>query len=196
MASNDGKNGPQISRRHLAQLAAGAALAAGTSDMALAAHKPLAQRLNAEDRLAIQDLFSAFMWAYDCSDLSEWLSLFTDDALLAGRGTMFRGEEALTAWFQRNLKIRDTEGADIWMHENGQFRFEGSASPVVVYAYATHFAGKFGEGTHGDFGVRSLAYLVGECVDVKGAWKFRRFGIVPWDKSMLPWKKPLPWATA
>lgn len=174
-----------LSRRALAALPllAGLGLAAGAQAKA-------ARALNAEDKLAIQDLFSNYVWAYDCGDHESFITLFTDDAVVNGRGKMYNDRAAIMSWFDYLLKMRDTEGDDIWMHEAGQFRYDGNADKCIVYAYATHFNGNTKTTARG---VRSLGYFVCECVKVKGAWKFRRFSITTWDKSIVPWKKPLPW---
>jgi len=181
----------RISRRGVGGVALSAALvAAGVQP---AAGQELASvSLSVEDRLGIIDLFANYVWAYDCSDLAEFLSLFTDDALVVGRGTVYRGKEELAGWFNYLLGLRENEGDDIWMHEAGQFRFEGT-SPVIVYAYATHFNGNIEKATRG---VRSLGYFVCECVSTETGWKFNRFSITTWDRTTLPWKKPLPWAAA
>lgn len=177
-----------ISRRRLGGVALGAALA-GSGGQPVAAREPAASVLPIEDRLALVDLFSTYVWAYDCSDLAEFLSLFTDDAVVVGRGTTYRGKEELAGWFTYLLELRENEGDDIWMHEAGQFRFAGT-SPVIVYAYATHFNANSGKGTRG---VRSLGYFACECVNTDAGWKFKHFSISTWDRTSLPWKKPLPW---
>lgn len=147
------------------------------------------RRLTLEDRAAIQDLFSAYLWAFDCSDVDGFLDLFTDDAILIGIGRRYETEAAMREWFLNLLSTRDTAG-DAWLHEAGQFRFDGDGSSCVVYAYATHF--RLQPVTR-ELGVRSLGYYVNECVKVEGAWKFRRFSINRWDNTTQPWKKPKPW---
>jgi ketosteroid isomerase-like protein len=184
-----------MDRRTLA--AAGLGLAAAASP-ALAAASPrrgrTARRLSAEDRVAIEDLFSNYVWAYDCTDADEFISLFTDDALVVGRGKLYSDRAAILSWFQYLIDMREAEGDDIWMHEAGQFRVEPQADDrAIVYAYATHLNGRTSTQTRG---VRSLGYFVCECVKVGGVWKFRRFSITTWDRNALPWKKPLPWASA
>lgn len=181
-----------ISRRRLGGVALGAALIAAGST-ADAAERASGRSLTLVDRVAIEDLFSAYVWAYDCSDIGEFLSLFTEDALVVGRGTMYRGQQAIAGWFNYLLGIREDEGDDIWMHQAGQFRFDGNASPVIVYAYATHFNGNTATATRG---VRSLGYFVCECVETDDGWKFSKFSITTWDRTTLPWRKPLPWANA
>jgi hypothetical protein len=87
--------------------------------------------------------------------------------------------------------MREREGDDIWMHEAGQFRFVPAGQSCIVYAYATHFNANTAKAARG---VRSLGYFTCECVPEGGAWKFRRFSISTWDRNLVPWKKPLPWA--
>jgi hypothetical protein len=176
-----------VNRRTAATLALGLAVAGGAAPAAARVRPALL----ATDRLAIEDLFAAYVWSYDCSDLGEFLSLFTDDAVVVGRGRVFRGHDGLAQWFHYLLEMRDKEGDDTWMHEAGQFRFRPSPSSIVVFAYATHFSGNTTKATRG---VRSLGYFACECVRESSRWKFRRFSINAWDKTTLPWKKPLPWS--
>lgn len=179
-----------LTRRALGGLGAAVALAAGTSAAAAPAARKRA--LAVADRLAIEDLFSNYVWSYDCTDADEFISLFTADAQVVGRGKLYANREQILGWFRYLIDMREAEGDDIWMHEAGQFRFDPQADgSCVVYAYATHFNGL---STTTRRGVRSLGYFVSECVREDGAWKFRRFSITTWDRKSVPWKKPLPWA--
>ena len=154
------------------------------------------------DRLAIEDLFTRYLWAYDCTDEDEFLSLFTADALVVGKGTRYSDRAAILGWFRYLIAMREREGDDIWMHEAGQFRFlpASGAGPTtagpdrwIVHAYATHFSANTARAVRG---VRSLGYFTCECVREGAYWKFRRFSISPWDRTKVPWKKPLPWDVA
>jgi SnoaL-like domain len=180
----------QIDRRGLA--IAGLA-AAATVTLAPAAAKPRrpAGNLALEDRAGIQDLFTRYLWAYDCNDEQDFLALFTDDALIVGKGKIYPNKAAILGWLRYLIAIRDHEGDDTWMHEAGQFRFIPNGQSCIVHAYATQFNGNTEKATRG---VRSLGYFSCECVKVSGEWKFRRFSISAWDNSTVPWKKPLPWA--
>ena len=192
------EGGADVSRRELAALPLGLGLLAVATSPAYAA-KPadrvdpsLINVLPIEDRQAIGDLFTTYVWAYDCSDEAGFLDLFTEDALIVGMGKRHAGREAMGAWFRYLLDIREREN-DLWLHEAGQHRFVGTGDKCLVYSYATHFNSS-PDGKR--YGVRSLGYFVSECVRQRGGWKFRRFSISHWDKSMQPWKKPLPWDVA
>lgn len=184
-----------LDRRSVVAIAAGVALgaSAASAEAAAPARSARFKRLPVADRLEIIDLFSAYGWANDCADADEFLSLFTSDAVVVGRGKLYSDRAAIRGWFDYLIGIRDKEGADIWMHEAGQFRFvPESPSRCIVYAYATHFSGRSSETARN---VRSLGYFVAECArEADGTWRFRRFSISTWDSSKLPWKKPLPWA--
>lgn len=184
-------SGPgRISRRALAGVGLGVAGAAALSP-ASARPRRAAGKLSLEDRAGIEDLFTRYLWAYDCSDEDEFLSLFTADALVVGKGTAYRDRAAILGWFRYLAAMREREGDDIWMHEAGQFRFTPAGAGCIVYAYATHFSANTAKAARG---VRSLGYFTCECVPEGGEWKFRRFSISTWDRTMVPWKKPLPWA--
>ena len=179
----------KLTRRSLAltglTLAATAALAPAT-----AAPRRAPSRLTLDDRAAITDLFSRYVWAYDCTDEAEFLALFTPDAMVVGKGTAYRDRAAILGWFRHLVEMREKEGDDTWMHEAGQFRFVPTDHGCLVYAYATHFNGNAAKGTRG---VRSLGYFTCDCVKQGGEWRFRRFSISSWDRTTVPWKKPLPW---
>lgn len=179
----------KLNRRQLASAGLGLAAASALTTPAQAA--PRQRRVPLEDRAEIVDLFTRYVWAYDCSDEEEFLALFTADAVVVGKGTAYRDRAAILGWFRHLLEMRDREGDDTWMHEAGQFRFIPAGRGWVVHAYATHFNGNAAKATRG---VRSLGYFTCECVRADGEWKFRRFSISGWDRTRVPWKKPLPWA--
>lgn len=191
----EGGKARTINRRELAVaglgLAAAAGIVAGAAPTAAAVVGQGKGGIPVEDRLGIEDLFSSYVWAYDCTDEEEFAGLFTDDALVVGRGTLYRDREAILGWFRYLIEMREREGDDIWMHEAGQFKFFRSANGWIVYSYATHFNGKTATGARG---VRSLGYFACECVEQAGSWMFRRFSITTWERTKVPWKKPLPWA--
>lgn len=178
----------RISRRALALAGLGAA---GAAALPATARPRRANTLSLEDRAGIEDLFTRYLWAYDCSDEAEFMALFTADAIIVGKGTAYRDQPAILGWFRNLIAMREREGDDIWMHEAGQFHFIPAGPRCLVYAYATHFNGNSGKAARG---VRSLGYFTCECVPDGGAWKFRRFSISTWDRTIVPWKKPLPWA--
>lgn len=182
----------RISRRALAGVGLGLAGAAALSP-ASARPRRAAGRPSLEERAGIEDLFTRYLWAYDCSDEDEFLSLFTADALVVGKGNAYRDRAAILGWFRNLIAMREREGDDIWMHEAGQFRFTPAGAGCIVYAYATHFNANTAKAARG---VRSLGYFTCECVPEGGEWKFRRFSITAWDRTVVPWKKPLPWAGA
>lgn len=179
-----------VSRRGLAAMGVAVAAATALPGTSSAAGR---KALPVEDRLAIQDLFSNYLWAYDCTDEAAFAELFTPDAVVMGKTTRYTGRDAILGWFRYLIEMREREGDDIWMHEAGQFRYVRSGNSWIVYAYATHFNGNSAKGTKG---VRSLGYFTCECTHDGQGWKFHRFSISPWDRKQLPWKKPLPWAEA
>lgn len=178
----------RISRRALGLLGLGVA---GAATLPAAARPRHTGKFSLEDRAGIEDLFTRYLWAYDCSDEDEFMSLFTADALVVGKGNAYRDHAAILGWFRNLIAMREREGDDIWMHEAGQFRFVPAGQDYIVYAYATHFNANTAKAARG---VRSLGYFTCECVAEGGAWKFRRFSISSWDRNLVPWKKPLPWA--
>ncbi|MCW3837008.1 nuclear transport factor 2 family protein [Sphingomonas canadensis] len=171
---------------------AGAGLVAiAAAGMPATAAPARARRPKVEDRLAIEDLFTSYLWAFDCGDADAFATLFTAGAVVVGKGTRYAGRAAILEWFRMLIGLRDREGDDAWMHQAGQFRFVPADGGWIVFAYATHFNGNSQKGTRG---VRSLGYFTCECRREAGEWKFHRFSISAWDRTAVPWKKPLPWA--
>ncbi|WP_083853353.1 SgcJ/EcaC family oxidoreductase [Sphingobium sp. SYK-6] len=188
---------PRMTRRELAALPVGVGLLMSSSKSIAAqagqkAGEAAVNRIPLDDRKAIEDLFSTYVWAYDCSDEAGFLELFTEDGLVVGLGKKHVGKEAMGAWFRYLLDIREREG-DLWLHQAAHHRYVGSGSNYLVYSYATHYNYAVEAKT---YGVRSLGYFVSECVKQGTEWKFRRFSISHWDKTTQPWKKSLPWDTA
>lgn len=178
----------KLNRRQLA--GAGLGLAAAGALAAPAQAAAGRRRVSLEDRAEIADLFARYVWAYDCTDEDEFLALFTPDAVVVGKGTAYRDRAAILGWFRHLVEMREHEGDETWMHEAGQFHFVQAGRGWVVHAYATHFNGNAAKGMRG---VRSLGYFTCECVRTGGEWRFRRFSISAWDRTRVPWKKPLPW---
>lgn len=185
------ERGPYLNRRELAVGGLGVAAAAAVSSSPTGASNRGQSALRLEDRVAIEDLFSRYLWAYDCTDEEEFLAIFAENALVVGRGKLYRGQDAILGWFRYLVALRETEGDAIWMHEASQFRFMRHGDNYIVYAYATHFNTK---ADHATRGIRSLGYFVCECEKAGDEWKFRHLSISTWDRNKVPWKKPLPWA--
>ena len=133
------KNTFKLSRREVAALPLGiasiAALTAGS-----AAARTLADSPSLEQRAAIEDLFTAYVWAYDCENIEGFLALFVEeDPLVVGRGVTHRGKEALAAWFVYLMDIRKRDNA-LWLHQALHHTYRRNGDHWLVYSYATHFA--------------------------------------------------------
>jgi len=180
-----------ISRRNLAIVPLG--MASLMALPATGAGRELPDRPSLEERAAIEDLFTTYVWSYDCSDSQLFLSLFVeDDPLVVGMGKAHRGKQAMADWFAYLLNIREKENA-LWLHQAAHHHYRRQGANWLVYSYATHFAYDL---TAKGYVVRSLGYFVSELVAEGKAFRFRRFSISHWDKSAVPWARPLPWAEA
>lgn len=188
---DDDRKGFNISRRGLAAIPVGAAAMVAAAKPARA-HDWRAQP-TLEERAAVEDLMTAYVWAYDCSDVEGFLDLFVDDdPVVVGLGTPHRGKPALAAWFDYLMDIRDRED-HLWLHQSAHHTYRRNGQNWLVYSYATHFSYDVNAES---YGVRSLGYFVSELVPAPDGFLFRRFSITHWDRSTVPWKKPLPWAEA
>jgi hypothetical protein len=177
-----------MSRRQLAAASLAAAVAV-TGSSAKATPKSDG-KLAIEDRLALDDLMTAFVWSYDCTDKAGFLDLYTDDAVVIGITQSMSGKAAMGKWFDYLIDLREKEG-DTWFHLATHHHFEGAAPIVRIWSYTPHFRWKL---ETKEMGIRSLGILTSECIKERGIWKFRRFAVSHLDKSALPWKRPLPWA--
>lgn len=191
----------EFSRRNLAILPLGAAaavvagtgMAASTGAHAQSGTQPPSDTPSLQERAAIDDLFTQYLWAYDCSDTALFLSLFVEeDPLVIGLGKPHRGKPAMADWFAYLLDIRDRENA-LWLHQAAHHVYRRHGDHWLVYSYATHFSYSPDAKS---YDVRSLGYFVSELVPAGAGFRFRRFSITHWDKAALPWSKPLPWAEA
>lgn len=181
-----------LSRRAVATLPLGiAAMAAVNGGQAAA--RTLGESPSLEERAAIEDLFTAYVWVYDCESVQGFLDLFIDeDPVVIGRGVAHRGKEALAAWFVYLMDIRNRDNA-LWLHQALHHTYRRNGDNWLVYSYATHFAQSL---ENNATSVRSLGYFVSELVPVGNEFRMRRFSINTWDRTTLPWSKPLPWAEA
>jgi SnoaL-like domain len=182
----------RLSRRAACALPLGIATAAALGAGAASA-RSIGTSPSLKERAAIEDLFTAYVWAYDCNSVEGFLSLFLpDDPLVIGRGVAHRGREALAAWFAYLMDIRNRDDS-VWLHQALHHSFRKNGDNWLVYSYATHFSQSPQAGT---LNVRSLGYFVSELVHSGSEFRFRRFSINTWDRDALPWSKPLPWAQA
>ncbi len=182
-------------RRKLAisALTMGAGIGLGAVPALAATGRPAA-RLSADDRFGIEDLFARYAWCYDCSSEDDYLSNFTDDAIVIGigPGQTYHGKEGIRSWYRYLLGLRAAEGDD-WLHDAYHHQCFGDRRGCLVYSYATHYNSNTAARR---LGVRSAGYFVSECVRQGDGWLFRRHSVNRWDRAALPWKKPLPWAAA
>lgn len=195
MGRNTDDKSLELSRRNLAALSLGAAAIAAPIVAPAAPAQALAagDRPSLEDRAAIDDLMTSYVWAYDTSDVDTFVSLFVqDDPLVVGMGKPHRGAKAIADWFAYLMDIRNREHG-LWLHQAAHHVYRRHGGNWLVYSYATHFAFDTEART---YSVRSLGYFVCEVVPSNTGFRFRRFSITHWDRDAAPWKKPLPWAEA
>lgn len=179
-----------FSRRDIAALPVGAAVLAALAPQAQA--KSLPDQPTVEERARIEDLFTSYVWAYDCSDVNVFLSLFVDqDPMVVGFGKAHRGKPALAQWFAYLLAIREKDN-NLWMHQASHHKYVRNGKNWLVFSYAPHFA--YDATTLKSPVVRSLGYFVSEVEPAGAGFRFRRFSINHWDKTAAPWSKPMPWA--
>ncbi len=122
-------------------------------------------RMTAEDRLDIFDLFARYAWAYDCGDADAYAAVFTEDGLLADQGDLHAVghaaiREAIKTFF-------DMRGVHAWQHHNDHLRIEGDGRTCTVHSYWLLAEHNRDDGQHH---LRAMGWYVTRCRKVDGRW--------------------------
>lgn len=140
-------------------------------------------RLAVEDRLAIQDLISAYSWALDTGDVEGLVACFTPDARLIeevfDEPDVWEGHEGIRGLAKHYFNVPNFPGRQ---HHVTQVQFDGGGDRVNVRAFA------FVTECHGEppYLLRFAGWY--EDVVVKGAdgrWLFESRVIRLWDGPVL-----------
>src|SRR5262245_35497997 len=86
-----------------------------------------------EDRLAIEDLYSDYVWALDSGDVAGFLTLFTDDAVFGDTaGNRYKGHAQISAYVTDLVNSERFRGR---MHFISAKRFTATAGRIGVTSY-------------------------------------------------------------
>jgi uncharacterized protein (TIGR02246 family) len=135
-----------------------------------------------EDRLAIEDLYSDYVWALDSGDVPGFLALFTNDAVFGDTaGNRYTGSRAIGGY------VTDLVNSDRFrgrMHYISAKRFTHSGERIGVTSYwlVTKWAKASGAKTIEVSGHADDAF-----VKVGGRWRFSQRIVHYWSDTDLPW---------
>jgi uncharacterized protein (TIGR02246 family) len=127
---------------------------------------PEPNKLSAEDRLDIMDLYARYAWAMDSGDTEGFLDVFRPDATLF-MSRQATGHEALRQWHETFLKDSAFPGAQ---HMATQFRIMKVEEPRVwtrVYVARLY---RLPLTTHSE--VVWQGYYSDTCIKVDGRWYY------------------------
>lgn len=179
--SADGSN---LSRRDLARLGAGMAvaapaLAAGPAEARAAGKKP--SRVPVEDRLDIIELMARYAWAYDTNNVPDLLATFTADGTMYAFGDPVGGRDKIAEMIAGNAERRGTAG---WQHLTDHHVFRDyTGDRCTVYSFYTMMEGD-AAGANGR--VRAMGYYTSYCRKENGEWLFARRDVTRWN-GKRPW---------
>ena len=171
-----------FSRRALLPMAAGVAIAGAVLP---ACSQAQTNRLSAEDRLDIIELFSRYAWCYDCLDIDGYVETFAPNGVFSAFGNSERaeGRENIRVFIQDLLNTH--RGDAEWQHLNDHHVFtEQTSDSCTAYNYWTLI-----EASDGDIGVRSNGYYKTQCVKIDGQWYIQQRDVERWDPNQTPWSK-------
>jgi SnoaL-like domain len=138
------------------------------------------EKLTAEDRWDIMDLFARYAWAVDTGDVESFVRQFAPGASIQEEDELFEGEEGLRTFMRRFRHLPSFPGRQHWI---GQVLIEGDRERCTArsFAMATHL----NRGT----GSTMLTFL-GHYDDVivntgDGIWKFERRRFGRWGGDVL-----------
>ncbi|MCB1340526.1 MAG: nuclear transport factor 2 family protein [Pseudooceanicola sp.] len=145
----------------------------------------MGERLSAEERLDIQELFARYCWGLNTGDAEQVLSCFTaDGALIHPPQGRCAGEANIRAlldelWYGRPSWFVGRQ------HLASQFLYERAEGGARVRAYWTITQKCVDSG-------RTYIYALGHwnnlCAVENGEWKFRELDVMIWNRDTVPWK--------
>lgn len=140
----------------------------------------------AEDRLAIQDLFSRYSRALDTGNYQAYAELFTEDAVLGMGELRFHGRDAIRDYVKELTEAPNWKG---YQHLNTQFLFEeGDATRCIVSCYSTIIRRE----REGLSGLLLQGFYRSVCVKLDGLWYFAERFWEAWNQDKLDSYTPLP----
>jgi len=135
-----------------------------------------------EGRLAIEDLYSDYVWALDSGDVPGFLALFTEDAVFGDTaGNRYKGHAAIRGYVNDLVHSERFRGR---MHFISAKRFTATGGRIGVTSYwlVTKWAKASGAKT-----VEVSGHADDAFVKVGGRWRFSQRIVHYWSDTDLPW---------
>lgn len=142
--------------------------------------------IDVSDRLAIEDLFSDYVWALDSGDVPAFLALFTDDGVFGDTaGNRYKGHKQIERYVTDLVTSSRFKGR---MHHITAKRF--TARPdgrigVTSYWLVTKWAR-----ATGDKSVEVSGHADDAFEKVNSRWRFCQRIVHYWNDTELPWAPP------
>lgn len=121
-------------------------------------------RLTADDRLDIMDLYARYAWSMDSGDMEAFEQTITEDARLVGIGEDFVGREAIRSWEEAFLRDPGFPGTQ---HFYTNFVIRGTSEEASVRAYVARMYRTPGTS---NCQMLWLGYYTDTCVKRDGIW--------------------------
>lgn len=135
-----------------------------------------------DDRLAIEDLYSDYVWALDTGDVPGFLALFTEDAVFGDtKGNRYSGHAAIGGYVGNLVASAPFRGRQ-HIISGKRFKPDGARVGVTAYWLVTKWAKASGAKT-----VEVSGHSDDVVVKVGGQWRFCQRIVHYWNDTELPW---------
>ena len=136
-----------------------------------------------EDRLGVEDLLAAYIWAADTGDIDAYVDTFATDAtLIDSNGARHVGHAAIRAYAGQFFARPGGRGR---AHFFQRLKISGEAGGVRVLSF---WLVAQGLAATGDAPARSLGTCEDLCVKTPAGWRFAERSIGRWNDETAPWK--------
>ena len=137
------------------------------------------RRLSVKDRIAINDLLMAYVYANDTSDIEAMVKLFTKDAVLenVGTGERFETRDGI----RRFASERTGRGGRQHLYQTVQIKPKGKGCMVRSYWMVVRSV----VATNGKT-ILAMGYYDDHCVKVGGKWLIKHKYNAPWNDQAPP----------
>jgi hypothetical protein len=142
-------------------------------------------RVTAEDRAEITELFARYAWTGDVGDVEGYVALFTDDGVFDGVSGYYDGPDELRRLASEMRDGPRSRGIQHWVSNS---IFEGDSEECAVQSMC--FAPRRIENEHS---IVFVGYYIDTCVKVDGRWKFKVRRWRPWSGEVVRGARP--WET-
>lgn len=139
--------------------------------------------LTAEDRVAIQDLYTRYCWSIDTADATAWVETFTEDGVFEANGQVTTGRAALEDWVRARIQQRVTEPTVSGQHFISNIDVDGDVRSARARAYwmrTVHVRDT------GAVQVVGTGWFDDELRKINGRWRFKRHTA----SKQVPWLAP------